>query len=264
MKLKFCALLITFSFFLCLFPVNFAELSFVFSYRALHRDISWARRMKYQLLPSSHVVKYQSQYLWAVKVDFWWTRVNFLSSAACVGVFICLETCMFPLSRTQISRLASLSDLFLQLFLLFNNLFLSSVAQGNDGKWAKSIVWVKRRRSAAKHRFPPWQERLLGWWIPKKWLCGGWHWLQQESHAETGTRQQVRISVSHSCIQTLCGFPVCGVGSMSAGHPWNTWAAEPSRKKVRENRERGSYWFGTAALRREPGLSTRFLPPSLW
>lgn len=123
---------------------------------------------------------------------------------------------------------------FLQLFLLFNNLFLSSVAQGNAGKWAKSVVWVKRHRNAAKPWFPPWQERLLGWWIPKKWLCGGWHRLQQESHAETGTRQQVRISVSHSCTQTLCGFPVCGVGSMSAGHPWNTWAAEPSRKKVRE------------------------------
>lgn len=66
-----------------------------------------------------------------------------------------------------------------------------------------------------------------------KWLCGGWHRLQQQSHAETGTRQQVRISVSLMHPDTWW-FPSCGVGSMSAGHPWNTWAAEPGRRKVRE------------------------------
>lgn len=70
MKFKFCAFPITFSFFLCLFPGNFAVLSLVFSYRTLHRDIGWAHRMKNHLLPSSGVVTCHFKYLWDVKVDF--------------------------------------------------------------------------------------------------------------------------------------------------------------------------------------------------
>lgn len=115
-KLKSCALPIIFSFFLNLSPEKFAGLSLVFSYRTLHRVISWACRMKNHLSPSSLMVKCQSKYLWAVKVDFWWTGVIFLSRATCAADFMCLETSMFPLPRTQISWLTSLSGIFYSCF----------------------------------------------------------------------------------------------------------------------------------------------------
>lgn len=255
MKLKFCAIPITFSFFLCLFPVNFAGLSLVFSYRTLHRAISWACRMKNHLSPFSHMVKCQSKYLWAVKVDFWWTWVNFLSRAACAGAFMCLETCMFPLARTQISQLRSLSGIFYSCFcsLQFASLLCSW------RKWWKMSQNHRVSQEAQKccQASAPTMAGTTPGLVNSKGMALWWL-------AETGTRQQVRISVSHSSIQTLCGFPVCGVGSMSAGHPWNPRAAEPSRKKVREEQgERELLIWDCSTEEGARPLTAGFLPPSV-